>query len=153
MSLEARGILFVSPGMEVTALLHFIKGCHLVLLDLTNFSFFLLFQRHMKAWLLASTHVTVILRCDDCILIMGYRFSSVTKQCSFCYMKTMFLWQVNPVRTKELTNIRAPGKDENVRLTPPRLVWFSFCLHYLKNWCFLLFMVSLANASSHWNNS
>jgi len=34
----------------------------------------------------------------------------------------MSLWQVNPVRTKELTNIRAPGKDENVRLSPPRLV-------------------------------
>jgi predicted membrane GTPase involved in stress response len=29
---------------------------------------------------------------------------------------------INPVRTKELTNIRAPGKDENVRLSPPRLV-------------------------------
>jgi hypothetical protein len=26
------------------------------------------------------------------------------------------------VRTKELTNIRAPGKDENIRLSPPRLV-------------------------------
>ncbi|XP_020594287.1 uncharacterized protein LOC110034358, partial [Phalaenopsis equestris] len=33
---------------------------------------------------------------------------------------------VNPVRTKELTNIRAPGKDENVRLSPPRLVKFLF---------------------------
>ena len=30
--------------------------------------------------------------------------------------------QINPVRTKELTNIRAPGKDENIRLSPPRLV-------------------------------
>lgn len=30
--------------------------------------------------------------------------------------------QVNPVRTKELTNVRAAGKDENVRLSPPRLV-------------------------------
>ena len=39
--------------------------------------------------------------------------------------------QVNPVRTKELTNIRAPGKDENVRLTPPRLVCLSQCvLHF-----------------------
>ncbi|KAL6538271.1 hypothetical protein OROGR_012259 [Orobanche gracilis] len=28
---------------------------------------------------------------------------------------------VNPVRTKELTNIRAACKDENVKLTPPRL--------------------------------
>ncbi|CAI7813840.1 unnamed protein product, partial [Closterium sp. NIES-53] len=28
--------------------------------------------------------------------------------------------EVNPVRTKELTNIRAASKDENIRLTPPR---------------------------------
>lgn len=34
--------------------------------------------------------------------------------------------QINPVRTKELTNVRAANKDENVRLTPPRLV-----CHYL----------------------
>lgn len=30
--------------------------------------------------------------------------------------------QINPVRAKELTNIRAASKDENVKLTPPRLV-------------------------------
>lgn len=30
--------------------------------------------------------------------------------------------QINPVRTKELTNVRAAGKDENVKLSPPRLV-------------------------------
>ncbi|XVF60916.1 hypothetical protein PTKIN_Ptkin08bG0086400 [Pterospermum kingtungense] len=29
---------------------------------------------------------------------------------------------VNPVRSKELTNIRAASKDENVKLSPPRLV-------------------------------
>ncbi|KAH9742766.1 Tr-type G domain-containing protein [Citrus sinensis] len=29
---------------------------------------------------------------------------------------------VNPVRAKELSNVRAAGKDENVKLTPPRLV-------------------------------
>lgn len=40
--------------------------------------------------------------------------------------------QVNPVRTKELTNIRAPGKDENVRLTPPRLVCFLDMLYIYK---------------------
>jgi GTP-binding protein len=33
------------------------------------------------------------------------------------------LWvQVNPVRSKELNNIRASGKDENVCLTPPQMV-------------------------------
>ncbi len=36
---------------------------------------------------------------------------------------TSFLWvQVNPVCSKELNNIRAAGKDENVRPTPPRMV-------------------------------
>ncbi|KAG2600766.1 hypothetical protein PVAP13_5KG542300 [Panicum virgatum] len=39
--------------------------------------------------------------------------------------------EVNPVRTKELTNIRAPGKDENVRLSPPRLVC-SHSIFYCK---------------------
>ncbi|MCI22254.1 GTP-binding protein TypA/BipA, partial [Trifolium medium] len=29
---------------------------------------------------------------------------------------------VNPVRAKQLTNIRSASKDENVKLTPPRLV-------------------------------
>ena len=30
--------------------------------------------------------------------------------------------QVNPARTKELTNVRAACKDDNVKLSPPRLV-------------------------------
>lgn len=34
----------------------------------------------------------------------------------------IMLLQVNPVRAKELTNVRAAGKDENVKLSPPRLV-------------------------------
>lgn len=34
----------------------------------------------------------------------------------------ILLSQVNPVRSKELTNVRAASKDENVRLSPPRLV-------------------------------
>uniref|UniRef100_A0A2P2KZ90 GTP-binding protein TypA/BipA homolog isoform X2 n=1 Tax=Rhizophora mucronata TaxID=61149 RepID=A0A2P2KZ90_RHIMU len=29
---------------------------------------------------------------------------------------------INPVRTKELTNVRAAARDENVKLSPPRLV-------------------------------
>jgi hypothetical protein len=36
------------------------------------------------------------------------------------------------VRTKELTNIRAPGKDENIRLSPPRLVCpLLLCIRYI----------------------
>ncbi len=36
---------------------------------------------------------------------------------------TSFLWvQVNPVHSKELNNIQAAGKDENVPLKPPRMV-------------------------------
>lgn len=47
--------------------------------------------------------------------------------CALCYfwmneLTVISLSQVNPVRTKELTNVRAASKDENVRLTPPRLV-------------------------------
>lgn len=46
---------------------------------------------------------------------------------------TIVLLQVNPVRAKELTNIRSAGKDENVKLTPPRLVCNlqppNFCLY------------------------
>ncbi|XP_020265139.1 uncharacterized protein LOC109840784 isoform X3 [Asparagus officinalis] len=38
---------------------------------------------------------------------------------------------VNPVRSKELTNIRAPGKDENVRLTPPRLMTLEEAIGYV----------------------
>nr|XP_010924386.1 uncharacterized protein LOC105047249 isoform X2 [Elaeis guineensis] len=38
---------------------------------------------------------------------------------------------VNPVRTKELTNIRAPGKDENVKLTPPRLISLEEAIGYV----------------------
>ncbi|KAJ6795232.1 putative GTP-binding protein TypA/BipA-like protein [Iris pallida] len=38
---------------------------------------------------------------------------------------------VNPVRTKELNNIRAAGKDENVRLTPPRLMTLEEAIGYV----------------------
>lgn len=55
--------------------------------------------------------------------------------------------QVNPVRTKELTNVRAACKDENVRLTPPRLVSISFCVHFFLgarniSFCVLLYPVT-----------
>ncbi|XP_021632816.1 50S ribosomal subunit assembly factor BipA isoform X2 [Manihot esculenta] len=38
---------------------------------------------------------------------------------------------VNPVRTKELTNVRAASKDENVRLTPPRLLTLEEAIGYV----------------------
>ncbi|RZB75496.1 GTP-binding protein TypA/BipA-like isoform B [Glycine soja] len=43
---------------------------------------------------------------------------------------------VNPVRAKELTNIRAATKDDNVKLTPPRLV----CIYPTKL-CSYIFLV------------
>jgi hypothetical protein len=39
--------------------------------------------------------------------------------------------QVNPVRSKELNNIRAAGKDENVRLTPPRMILLEEAIGYV----------------------
>jgi GTP-binding protein len=38
---------------------------------------------------------------------------------------------VNPLRTKQLTNIRAAGKDEAVRLTPPRLMGVEEAIAYI----------------------
>ncbi|XP_051135796.1 uncharacterized protein LOC127254626 [Andrographis paniculata] len=38
---------------------------------------------------------------------------------------------VNPVRTKELTNIRAPSKDENIKLTPPRIMTLEEAIGYV----------------------
>ncbi|KAJ7948388.1 GTP-binding protein TypA/BipA-like [Quillaja saponaria] len=38
---------------------------------------------------------------------------------------------VNPVKGKELTNIRAASKDENVKLTPPRLMTLEEAIGYV----------------------
>ena len=38
---------------------------------------------------------------------------------------------VNPTKTKQLTNVRASGKDENVRLTPPRLLTLEQAIAYI----------------------
>ncbi|KAL6145070.1 hypothetical protein ACLB2K_055758 [Fragaria x ananassa] len=38
---------------------------------------------------------------------------------------------VNPVRNKELTNIRSAGKDENVKLSPPRLMTLEEAIGYV----------------------
>lgn len=42
--------------------------------------------------------------------------------CQVTDISAVILLQVNPVRAKELSNVRSAGKDENVKLTPPRLV-------------------------------
>jgi GTP-binding protein len=39
--------------------------------------------------------------------------------------------EVNPVRAKQLTNIRASGKDEAIRLTPPVLLTLEQALSYI----------------------
>ncbi|KAK4787642.1 hypothetical protein SAY86_011475 [Trapa natans] len=38
---------------------------------------------------------------------------------------------VNPVRAKELTNVRAAAKDENVKLSPPRLITLEEAIGYV----------------------
>ncbi|XP_030515762.1 50S ribosomal subunit assembly factor BipA [Rhodamnia argentea] len=38
---------------------------------------------------------------------------------------------VNPVRTKELSNMRSAGKDENVKLSPPRLMTLEEAIGYV----------------------
>ncbi|KAL2483389.1 elongation factor family protein [Forsythia ovata] len=38
---------------------------------------------------------------------------------------------INPVRSKELTNVRAACKDENVKLTPPRLMTLEEAIGYV----------------------
>jgi GTP-binding protein len=39
--------------------------------------------------------------------------------------------EVNPIREKKLTNIRAAGKDENILLTPPRRMGLEVALTYI----------------------
>lgn len=39
--------------------------------------------------------------------------------------------EVNPVRAKQLTNIRAAGTDENIRLTPPKLFTLEEVISYI----------------------
>jgi len=38
---------------------------------------------------------------------------------------------VNPTRTKQLTNIRAAGSDEAIRLSPPRIMSLEECIGYM----------------------
>ncbi len=41
--------------------------------------------------------------------------------------------EVNPVRGKQLTNIRAAGSDENIRLTPPKPLILEEIISYIKD--------------------
>lgn len=40
---------------------------------------------------------------------------------------------VNPLRTKQLTNIRAAGKDEAIRLTPPKILRLEQAISYISD--------------------
>jgi len=39
---------------------------------------------------------------------------------------------VNPMKAKQLTNVRASGKDEAVRLTPPRRMTLEQAIAYIE---------------------
>ncbi len=41
--------------------------------------------------------------------------------------------EVNPLKAKQLTNIRAAGKDEAVRLTPPRVMTLEAAISYIQD--------------------
>ncbi|CAO2813110.1 unnamed protein product [Amaranthus hypochondriacus] len=73
MSLEARGILFVTPGMETY----------------------------------------------DGMIVGEY-----SRDCDL---------DINPVRSKELTNVRAASKDENVKLSPPRIISLEEAIGYVQS--------------------
>ena len=40
---------------------------------------------------------------------------------------------VNPMKSKQLTNVRASGKDEAVRLTPPRRLTLEQAIAYIED--------------------
>ena len=40
---------------------------------------------------------------------------------------------VNPMKAKQLTNVRASGKDEAIRLTPPRQMSLEQALAYIQD--------------------
>ena len=41
--------------------------------------------------------------------------------------------EVNPLKAKQLSNVRASGKDEAIRLTPPRLMTLEQAIAYIQN--------------------
>jgi GTP-binding protein len=40
--------------------------------------------------------------------------------------------EVNPLRSKQLTNIRTTSKDEAIRLTPPRAITLEYAMAYIE---------------------
>jgi GTP-binding protein len=40
---------------------------------------------------------------------------------------------VNPTKAKQLTNMRASGKDENIKLSPPRVIALEQALSYIQD--------------------
>jgi GTP-binding protein len=41
--------------------------------------------------------------------------------------------EVNPLKTKQLTNIRTTSKDEAIRLTPPRAITLEYAMAYIED--------------------
>jgi GTP-binding protein len=41
--------------------------------------------------------------------------------------------EVNPLKSKQLTNFRASGKDEGIRLTPPRRLTLEQAIAYIQD--------------------
>lgn len=41
--------------------------------------------------------------------------------------------EVNPLKAKQLTNMRASGKDEAIRLTPPRIMTLEQAISYIQD--------------------
>ena len=41
--------------------------------------------------------------------------------------------EVNPLKSKQLTNFRASGKDEGIRLTPPRRMSLEQAIAYIQD--------------------
>ncbi|CAF1699669.1 hypothetical protein YC2023_035867 [Brassica napus] len=96
MGLEARGTLFVSPGLESYD--GMIIGEHSRDTDLD------------VSWL------------DSSFLRLKMTIPWAHLPCKL---------QVNPVKAKELTNIRSVNKDENVKLSPPRLMTLEEAIGYV----------------------
>ena len=40
--------------------------------------------------------------------------------------------EINPLRAKQLTNVRASGKDEAIRLTPPKVMTLEQAITYIE---------------------
>ncbi|KAJ4840946.1 hypothetical protein Tsubulata_023075 [Turnera subulata] len=113
MSLEARGKLFVTPGMEVCFLQILPFSLHLSSARIETKTTDPITTKYILGVLIPSdTHMTY----DGMIVGEHTRDSDL---------------DVNPVRNKELTNVRAASKDENVRLTPPRLMTIEDAIGYV----------------------